>query len=219
MYETHLFDIGHSRNKLAELFMQVPEATHILYVDDDIIVPQRGALINMFGFLEKNNESIVSGLYRQKYPPHTPLIMMMVERDGKLLFSLPYKDKEAPLDKEGKGMIFRVGAVPAGFLLIKREVFEKIPPPWFVYDAPELKPLALPEFQRQEIGEDIYFSWKARKHGYKLWVDGRADLIHYCPEFVGRKEIVEKTIHDENLVGEVADLRQNYLDSLKKKDA
>lgn len=213
IYESHIFDIGKSRNHLVELALNIPETTHILFVDDDIVVPQRDALAGMYRFLEKQNESIVSGLYYQKYPPHTPLIMAMAERDGKLLFCLPYKDKEVPTNS-----ILRVGAVPAGFLLVKREVFEKIPSPWFVYDSPELKQFVLEDFKHQQTGEDIYFSWKARKYGFKLWVDTRADLLHHCEVLIGRKEVMKSSYAEGDLPNRVRQIREEYLNEFKKSE-
>jgi len=185
IYESHIFDIGASRQAIAESFLSFPEATHLLFVDDDITIPDSDSLVRMFNFLEKNNESIVSGLYYNKTPPHHPLIMACEETETELRFAFPYAGKEPP-----RNHVIKVGAVPCGFLLIKRQVFEKIPKPWFVYGDPELARKQLLK-RGAPPGEDIYFSLKARKHGFNLWVDTRADLLHYVPTFVGRKEVVD----------------------------
>ena len=186
IWESHIFDIGNSRQQVAEIFLKIPGLTHILFVDDDIAVGNSDALNIMFKFLEEDKQYIVSGLYYRRQKPHYPLIMACEEKEDIIMFGFPYGET-AP-----ENSIIKVGAVPAGFLLVKREVFEKIPKPWFVYGDPELtrkqaKKGAPP-------GEDIYFSLKARKCGFELFVDTRVDLIHYCPEWVGKKEVINKLL-------------------------
>lgn len=127
--EGHTFDIGRSRQFLTETFMSAPQATHILFVDDDIAIRDPNCLLGMFKFLDDYDEQIVSGLYHEKYALHKrceacghgihrPLIFGMQERDGKIYFRFG--------EKPEKCNVIQVGCVPAGFLLVKREVFEKI---------------------------------------------------------------------------------------------
>jgi hypothetical protein len=175
----------------------------------------------MFNFLEKNNEQIVSGLYLESnvssgscsmcgVAKHRPLIMAMAEQEGKILFGFPYADKPIP-----KTNLIKVGAVPAGFLLIKREVFEKISKPWFVYGDPELD--AKQARHGQPFGEDVYFSYKARNAGFNLWVDTRASLLHYAPDFVGLPEDLP-FVHtgSKDSPREAAAVRKEYLAELEK---
>ena len=68
--------------------------------------------------------------------------------------------------------IFKNYAVATGCLLIKREVFEKIPRPWFSMGTPE----------RQE-GEDIYFSRRARECGIEIWIDPMENQIKHIGEY------------------------------------
>jgi hypothetical protein len=209
MYESHIFDIGDSRQSLAESFLSIPEATHLLFVDDDITVPNPDSLTGMFQFLDKYHEHVVSGLYYRKQPPHHPLIMACEEKEDRLLFSFPYADKEPPVNQ-----LIKVGAVPCGFLVIKREVFEKIPKPWFVYGDPELSRKQLAKAGAPP-GEDIYFSLKARKAGFNLYVDCRADLLHYVPSFVGRKMLVDSVF---NSMGDELGRVKDEIANLKVKD-
>ena len=187
LHESHFCDVGRSRDQLARIALSSDRTTHVLFVDDDIIIPDSECLAHMLEFLEKNNASIVSGLYYKRYPPHEPLIMDMKVVDGQPYITFPFANKEIPKDT-----LIRVGCVPAGFLLVKREAFEKIGEPYFVYGAPELcKGLPLGEWTP---GEDVYFSWKARKAGFELWVDTRADLLHYVPKLIGNPKLIEAVI-------------------------
>jgi GT2 family glycosyltransferase len=186
IYESHIFDIGNSRTQLVKMALKFPETTHILFVDDDIIIPDPKSLDKMFNFLEINNQYIVSGLYYNKNPPNWPIIFDLTTRNGKMVFQVPYYGKEPPKD-----IVREVSAVPLGFCLIKREVFESIKEPWFIFNDPELDS----KFTHNEgdpiiIGEDIYLSVKAKDAGYRMWVDCRIDLLHYVPHFVGRPELV-----------------------------
>jgi len=54
--------------------------------------------------------------------------------------------------------LYEVGGHGMHFCLIKREVLEKIPPPWF-------------RMTELGAGEDFYFCRQVLKHGYKLHVD------------------------------------------------
>jgi len=64
----------------------------------------------------------------------------------------------------------------------------------FVYHDPEL----LRNLKTDDLspGEDIYFSWKARRAGFNLWVDTGADLLHHVPTLAGRRELVESFLLD-----------------------
>lgn len=63
--------------------------------------------------------------------------------------------------------IFKNYAVATGCLLIKRAVFEKIPRPWFSMGTPE-----------KQMGEDIYFSVKAKENGIECWLDPTLSIGH-----------------------------------------
>jgi len=211
--DDHTFNIGQSRQFLAETFMATPEATHLLFVDDDIAIPDPKCLIRMFQFLDEFHEVIVSGLYYEKYAFHNrcdkcglgihrPLIFGMQERDGKLYFRFGEKPPNAN--------VVKVGCVPAGFLLIKREALEKIPKPWFVYGDAELDRMQVVKAVHPP-GEDVYFSWKAQKAGLSLWVDTRADLLHFVPNWVGSRTALEFAYaRDANLAAALSAMKREH---------
>jgi hypothetical protein len=47
VYEGHVFDLGASRTSLAKIALSLPETTHILFVDDDIIIPDPKSLLHV----------------------------------------------------------------------------------------------------------------------------------------------------------------------------
>ena len=219
VWEDHNFDIGAARQGATEALLEAfPEITYILYVDDDLATNNRYALMGMYQFLEDRNQSIISALYYNKAPgaykcptcgrrKHEPIIFNIVEKDDRLWFSFPFQHETPPLNHA-----YEVTCVPAGFLLVKREVFEKLEKPWFIYGDPELKK----RFGHTEKGpgEDVYFSIKAVKAGYKLWLDTRAEFIHYVPGWSGRQELIDAITRVEKPVTAV---RADYFEIMKRK--
>ena len=57
----------------------------------------------------------------------------------------------------------QVGLLPQGFTLVAREVYEKLPHPWFL--------MGYSEKSGNYVYQDYYFSEQAKKKKYKLWVD------------------------------------------------
>jgi hypothetical protein len=56
-----------------------------------------------------------------------------------------------------------IDVLPHGCVLVKREVYEKVPQPHYLQEyVPHLN---------LEIGEDIFFCQQAAKAGYEIWCD------------------------------------------------
>lgn len=102
-------------------------------------------------------KDIVGGIYFGKGFPHWPIAF--------------YKEGEGyqPFRGELTGLM-EFDAVGCGFLLVKTEVYRKIREPWFVF-----KPVK---------GEDLYFSEKARKAGYKIYLNCDVQPGHYASKVV-----------------------------------
>lgn len=67
-----------------------------------------------------------------------------------------------PVSSKNKTGIERVTAIGCGVMLVKKEVFEKTPRPWFWFEV-------LPGDKL--LGEDVYFCVKAHDAGFETWVD------------------------------------------------
>jgi glycosyltransferase involved in cell wall biosynthesis len=61
------------------------------------------------------------------------------------------------------GDFSKTTGVAGGMILAHREVWQRIPSPWFKFETQD------DELRRPNIGEDIYFSRLARQHGFVLW--------------------------------------------------
>lgn len=67
-----------------------------------------------------------------------------------------------PVSSKNKTGLEQVTAIGCGVMMVKREVFEKTPRPWFWFEV-------LPGDKL--LGEDVYFCVKAHDAGFSTWVD------------------------------------------------
>ena len=100
------------------------------------------------------------------------------------------------------GQLIEADAIPTGCVLIKTEVFRILPRPWFYWtlgrDPSMLKGDISYGIQIKEgtygCSEDLYFSLRARKEGYKLICDTSILVRHESQSLVsseGRMDVVE----------------------------
>jgi hypothetical protein len=139
--------ISMSRNMhVREALSFEPKATHIMWVDSDMKCPPQ-ALIKLLS----DDKDIVAAFYNRRVPPYDTV--------GHLI---------GKPDISGGG-IHAADVVPGGFTLVRREVYEKIDPPWYYESYDKLA--ATPGDPDGTIGEDIGFSKKALAAGFELWCD------------------------------------------------
>ena len=181
-----LIDAG--RNLLVEQVLAKPRATHLLFLDSDIICAG-----NACRKLLTHDKDVISGLAFQRGTMQFPLIYSYQGRhrvSGKMCPAFtPVLDpvhrylskKRLPVSEityatlEGNAGLMKIDGAGAGFLLVKREVFEKIPYPWF-------------SFERG--GEDLYFFDKVRRYGLEVWVDMGVLLGHLRLDPVGASQFL-----------------------------
>jgi hypothetical protein len=152
-----------ARDQIVSLALADPKTTHILWVDTDNVCwkdPQGKSpsdpneALNM---LLQVNQPIVSGLYRAKQAEGFNYAAWV---DAKI----PDKQGYTPI-MDFTGNFFQVDTIGMGFCLVKREVYEKIPAPW--YPWPTVSP-----------SEDFNFCIKARAAGYAINLFTDVKLTH-----------------------------------------
>jgi len=144
--------IDANRNAIVKDFLKNKKNNWLLMIDDDMI-PKFD--IADFASSGKKILSCLTVIMHKGVP--SPLIMKKLK--GKVLYRmLGIKDLE-----KAEGNLVKVGGVGTGCLLVHRSVFEKIKPPWFHF--------AYDKYGCITSSEDYNFSEKARKAGYKLYVD------------------------------------------------
>ena len=128
--------------------------THFLWLDADQTFDPDMAL-----HLAKYNLDAVSALYYARSGDLLPVAYMKIDPDGYRYYPL----LEIP------PTLWKVDAFGFGACLIRREVFEKTPRPWFTFN---------------KGGEDFAFCRSAGKAGFEFYVDGAYKIGHIAPGVV-----------------------------------
>ena len=142
--------VAESRTQLANEALE-HGATHLLWLDSDIHFPA-----NIVSKFLKHDRDIVAANYSTRYAPYRSVAFVNPD------------DTEQRL--ETRFGLHKVWAVGMGCMMIKRQVFEQLPKPWFNHAYNK----DLDTFS----GEDIYFCNQANEHGFDIWIDAEIQLAH-----------------------------------------
>lgn len=156
---------GHSlvydaREQAAEYFLQ-SDCDSLLFLDSDMVPPA-----DMLVKLIEHNKPIVSALAFRRVPNYEPCIFKTVEEGNSQIYH-----------NYPKGLI-EVAGVGMACTLIKREVFEKVPQPWFTPN---------------KLGEDLAFCKRATETGIPIFCDTTLICGH-----VGTYEVMEAHYENSN---------------------
>ena len=149
-----------ARNQLLQSFLQ-SDADYILWIDADMVLPVDTNIV--FKFLG-DNKDVVSALAIGKRPPYRPCFAVK-------------EDKGQLMEMVGEGFSYRglieVAGVGMAVTMIRRDVIEAL-----VKEHPKgpFNPLAAPG--GDIYGEDYSFSIRARRLGFKLYVDADIHVGH-----------------------------------------
>ena len=141
-------DIAYNRNKLVMQALK-GDYTHIFFVDSDMVFEK-----DTIEKMRAQNKDIVGlAANRRKLPLES--VVKPLHKD----------DENKPLPT----VVFEAASCGTGVMLIKTDVFRKIPAPWFDFEYDE---------KGDRVGEDVGFCRKAREAGYKIWVDPTIPVRH-----------------------------------------
>lgn len=149
----------HGLNNLIKDAKQI-KATHLLNIDADMIFPP-----DALEKLLKADKDIVGVNYRQRGNHQDQDAPSSVTK-------FPNKDNTGyrrVLEKDFPEELFECGAVGLGLTLIKIEVFDKLPFPWFHTTETE---------ENGHSTEDIVFCKEAREAGFEVWCDPTIEMKH-----------------------------------------
>ena len=146
-----------ARDQLVDTALEDKTVTHLLWVDTDNIPQSPENPNDALKALMNCNVPIVSGLYKAKQAEGFNNAMWYD-------LKMPNQSGFSPIN-QWTGNFIEADVIGFGFCLIKREVFEKIPRPWFPWNT--VSP-----------SEDFNFCIKARQHGYKINVFTDIKLMH-----------------------------------------
>jgi hypothetical protein len=139
--------VDYARNVITEQFLKT-DCTHILMIDADIIPPH-----NTPSLLDYEKE-IIGGLCPIMINGHLMYTLMNFNGIGQ---------GYSPQTEIKRNTLYEVDATGTGCLMVKREVFEQMQPPWFDY---ELEAGGTRVFS----SEDYSFCRKAKESGCEIWV-------------------------------------------------
>lgn len=158
------YEVGDAYNQAMETILNAPELKnfrHILFLEDDIIVPfmnnSFGPLIELYKHMEKYD--VASALYWLKGEPSLPLTY----GNGNFDVPNPYEVNT----NWQTGDVIEVNGCGMGFTLMKRSIFEdpKLEKPFFK-TVNEVR-----DGKARVYTQDLYFYEKIKKLGYKICVD------------------------------------------------
>lgn len=147
-----------ARNKYAQRLLD-SDFTHILMLDSDHIHPFNIVQKLAQWVINDPNKWVVGGLNFRRGEPYDPCAFVKGENDEY------YTLREWP-----QGIV-KVDILGTGSILIAREVFERIPAPWFGYDYSRIEKNNWP-------GTDIWFSKLCNEYGIDLWLDTTTTSPH-----------------------------------------
>ena len=191
--------INRSRNELVSLFLDDKESTHLLFIDSDVFDFDKGCLQRIVEL----DKDVSGGIYPIKKLEEDRIKLLyknFPESDHAEIFSSSYKyninigkslfavHEEA---KNNNGFI-EVDQLATGFLLIKRNVFDKM-----IKGYPERQYIPYPdqkEFQtgnlynffdsyinpetKEYLSEDFCFCQLWKKLGGEIYADSQSKLSH-----------------------------------------
>lgn len=190
--------ITRARNALVAKFLDDPAATHFMFIDADIGF-ETEQVMRMLAF----DKDIVAGMYPLKDIRWDEEAIMRAQRGEPLeLASMRYVGLPCdPRDREEQDGFVTGTYAGAGFLMIKREVFERmrVSYPHLQYTAahtaaaPSLSnnqyaffDCVIDRLSGEYLSEDYAFCHRWRALGGKIWLDTRGTLAHIGPhEFLG----------------------------------
>ena len=183
--------ITRARNELVRMFLKNTDCTHLMFIDADMYFEA-----DAVGRLLDADRDIVCALYPKK-EISWDRVRQAVEMNRKdlsyyaseFVLNLPHGKTKVELDKSG---LLEVRHAGTGFMLIKREVFEKLEQHVPEYRSSTLqdptgkyiKPIARQYFDTSIDGtgallsEDYHFCELWREHGGKVFVDLNIHLKH-----------------------------------------
>jgi predicted SAM-dependent methyltransferase len=156
--------IAEARNEIVEYAFAM-NANYIFWLDDDVIAPP-----NSFLKLLRHNKDIINGVYWSKSNPPMPLLFR--------------NHLEGPYMNWHVGDLIEIDAAGSGLTLVKMDVYktisEKIGGPWYSTDYLSFPGQSLgAAFSPPNNTEDLYFYWKAKKAGFKIWADTDVQAFHF----------------------------------------
>jgi hypothetical protein len=146
---------GESRNSLVRSCL-ARGYRWLFFVDDDQVFQP-----DVLNRLSKHKQPVVSALIMQRASPFLPTSYATFQE---------CEFQPLDLNSVGHDNLVQVAGVGSGGLLVRREVFEQLEEPWFVYT--------------ENFGEDLFFSQRCFEAEVPMFVDTGCRMGHLIPAAV-----------------------------------
>jgi len=185
--------ITRARNLLADYFLKETDGTHLMFIDADISFES----IDIIKLILRKKE-IVGGAYPIKEINWETILKNkdsigsvegLMYSSSSYVVNIPQSSVEKSALSGGKieldNGLLEVTGLGTGFVLIKREVFEKMQKyydnDWFLYKDKKVHlffDTAIEEQTREYLSEDYFFTRRWLHLGEFTWIDPTVSLIH-----------------------------------------
>lgn len=152
-----------AQNCLVKETLANPDFTHLFMTEQDMVLPH-DCIVKLLAL----DKDIASGVYFLRSGDQIARGQPCLYKKATMVEATRQHKKDptymhTPLSLFQEDKPFRVDCAGLGCVLFKREVFERLPYPWFDLKAGTDEKIG--------YGSDMYFYTHARKHGLELWVD------------------------------------------------
>lgn len=150
-----IVDVASARRKLTDAALQTT-ATHIMWLDGDILVDASGVL-----HLLAQRQRVIGGIYRKRTFPHEPVVMDYAPHFRGNGFTPKWN-----FDLNG---LTQVGGMGQGCLLVELDVYREMSKHfgddlWYVFEP--------------DLGEDLWFFKRLAEMGIPAYLDGLVRCGH-----------------------------------------
>ena len=159
------------RNEFAKMLLDSP-FTHLVMLDSDHIHPSDVVERLARHVVDDPKKLVVGGLNFRRTPPYDPCAFFQAD-DGRMY---------TRVDMPATGLM-EVDVIGHGCILISREVFERVPAPWWTYEYPDCSDV---KAQWKFASDDMYFCRLMREHGIQMWCDMSLTSPHLGQLYIGR---------------------------------
>ena len=161
--------------------------THYLFVDSDTV-----PTIEVVERLLSYDLDVVSAAYKSREQGFSYVGgMFKVNEHGEFRDALKLKS-----DSTG---LMEVDWVGGGCLLVKKDVFENTPYPWFHYPVKEISTNNISH--RKMVFEDVRFCMNVKESGYRIYMDCDNEVKHLARNYnnyiVTNQEALFKNVRDD----------------------
>lgn len=146
--------VDNARNEIVEEFLK-SDATHLLFIDSDTLPPQ-----DAIKKLLRVNQPIVSGL--------TPIMEINEQEEIWRKWNCVGLDDKHLQPHTG---VLPIKGAGSSCIMIKREVFEKVPRPWYRFRYEDDNGKTTFNGEPLIISEDIHFIMQAISRGIPVYCD------------------------------------------------